>query len=206
MICFYHPSIFSSNIRLVEQPTCCSRMDDPWAVMYLPKERCERSACLVHDHWSHTGRPLRTGHGKTGMQRDPSAHTFSLVHWTLTCPFTKLSLACWDVIEVCFIQTISLLEALFLLFFRCGKIPTEVGSLRLSSCVLFWATSSSCAFLVHTRQWASTLKRQLRFSYGVYHWPLTKPQNVTTDVQEHYFPTFPMKYINSEYINQGIAN
>lgn len=158
MICFYHPSKFSGHIRLVEQLACCPRPDGPWVEMYYPHQkkamRCVHQLLLlqpptrlVHEHWAHTGRSLRTSHSQSTSAEEALwsiTSLWSTEPWPVHLP--RLYLTSWGVIQVLFLQAISFLWAPFLLFFGCGKIPPEMGSLRSSSCVHFWAGSSPCAF------------------------------------------------------------
>lgn len=107
----------------------------------------QTSACLVHEHQSQHRDILEDWPWtKWEHRRTRLVHNSSLAHQTLTCPSARLYLTSSDAIEVLFLQAISLLWAPFLLFFWCGKIPAEVGSLRASSYVHFWAASSPCAF------------------------------------------------------------
>ena len=156
MICFYHPSKFSSYIRLVERLACCRRPDAPWVAMYPPQPKespkMHRPAVAHADiglpcAWAlvpHKEALKDWSWTKWESRSSPLVHNFSLVRWTPTCTFPWLYLTTWDALAVLFLQAVSLLWAPFLLFSGEGRYLMK--SLRSSSCVHFWAPSSPCAF------------------------------------------------------------
>lgn len=145
MICFYHPSMFSSNIRLVEQLTCRPRPDNPWIAMYtsLPKESL-RLPCV----W-----PL-------------VLHRETLEDWPWKNRNAEGPL--WSYLLFGPLNLDLSIHKAFFNLLRCYRSAfysdyfTPGGSLSsffmredanwsgileaLLSCVLFWTTSSSCVF------------------------------------------------------------
>lgn len=99
---------------------CCPRLDTSWVAMHppLPKESLSLPYAwpLVPHRETLEDWPWRNRNAEGAFWS-----YFSLVHWTLTCPFTRLFLTHWDAMEVLFIQTISLLEAPLLLFSDAGR-------------------------------------------------------------------------------------
>lgn len=218
MICFYHPSKFSGHIRLVEQLACCPRPDGPWVEMYYPHQkkamRCVHQLLLlqpptrlVHEHWAHTGRSLRTSHSQSTSAEEALwsiTSLWSTEPWPVHLP--RLYLTSWGVIQVLFLQAISFLWAPFLLFLGVGRYllkwdPWDPPLVFISGLALRPVLFGSYKATTLHHQ-----KKSLILIQSIAPRHLTELQYITTEVGENYLPTFSVEYINSMYINHGTTN
>lgn len=217
MICFYHRSKFSSYIRPVEQLACCSRPDAPGVATYpLPTKRkpqdvstsccsCRHQPALCMDTSPNTGRPLRTGHEQSGSTEGPLwsvTRLWSTKLWPVHLQVVFNLLRCH---RSAFSSGYSTPVGSLSPFFWCGKIPAEVGSLRPSSYVHFWAASSPCAFWFIQGNNPPPSKDNSN-SPTVYNTVVSDRTTVYHHWGRRKWFTYIFNEINSVYINQGTTN